>query len=170
MQGKIIKGIAGFYYVYGEDEVLYECKAKGIFRKDNQKPLVGDNVEITILDQQEQTGNLIRILPRKNSLIRPAVANVDQAFVIFALENPKPNFMLLDRFLIMMEQAEVPAVICFNKKDLASEEETRTLCETYRNCGYQVILSSALEKEGLDEIHRILKLSLIHISEPTRRS
>ena len=107
MQGKIIKGIAGFYYVYGEDEVLYECKAKGIFRKDNQKPLVGDNVEITILDQQEQTGNLIRILPRKNSLIRPAVANVDQAFVIFALENPKPNFMLLDRFLIMMEQAEV---------------------------------------------------------------
>lgn len=75
-------------------------------------------MEITILDQQEQTGNLIRILPRKNSLIRPAVANVDQAFVIFALENPKPNFMLLDRFLIMMEQAEVPAVICFNKKIL----------------------------------------------------
>ena len=74
MQGKIIKGIAGFYYVYGEDEVLYECKAKGIFRKDNQKPLVGDNVEITVLDEQEQTGNLIKILPRKNSLIRPAVA------------------------------------------------------------------------------------------------
>ena len=167
MQGKIIKGIAGFYYVYGEDEVLYECKAKGIFRKDNQKPLVGDNVEITILDQQEQTGNLIRILPRKNSLIRPAVANVDQAFVIFALENPKPNFMLLDRFLIMMEQAEVPAVICFNKKDLASEEETRTLCETYRNCSYQVILSSALEKEGLDEIHRILKGKTTVVAGPS---
>ena len=167
MQGKIIKGIAGFYYVYGEDEVLYECKAKGIFRKDNQKPLVGDNVEITILDQQEQTGNLIRILPRKNSLIRPAVANVDQAFVIFALENPKPNFMLLDRFLIMMEQAEVPAVICFNKKDLASEEETRTLCETYRNCGYQVILPSALEKEGRDEIHRILKGKTTVVAGPS---
>ena len=167
MQGKIIKGIAGFYYVYGEDEVLYECKAKGIFRKDNQKPLVGDNVEITILDQQEQTGNLIRILPRRNSLIRPAVANVDQAFVIFALENPKPNFMLLDRFLIMMEQAEVPAVICFNKKDLASEEETRTLCEIYRNCGYQVILSSALEKEGLDEIHRILKGKTTVVAGPS---
>ena len=136
MQGKIIKGIAGFYYVYGEDEVLYECKAKGIFRKDNQKPLVGDNVEITILDQQEQTGNLIRILPRKNSLIRPAVANVDQAFVIFALENPKPNFMLLDRFLIMMEQAEVSAVICFNKKDLATAEELEFLYETYQSCGY----------------------------------
>mgnify|MGYP000399661869 CR=1 FL=1 len=110
MQGKIIKGIAGFYYVYGEDEVLYECKAKGIFRKDNQKPLVGDNVEITILDQQEQTGNLIRILPRKNSLIRPAVANVDQAFVIFALENPKPNFMLLDRFLNDAIEVDVDAI------------------------------------------------------------
>ena len=167
MQGKIIKGIAGFYYVYGEDEVLYECKAKGIFRKDNQKPLVGDNVEITILDQQEQTGNLIRIFPRKNSLIRPAVANVDQAFVIFALENPKPNFMLLDRFLIMMEQAEVPVVICFNKKDLAEEEETRALCETYRSCGYQVILSSALEKEGLDEIHSILKGKTTVVAGPS---
>ena len=152
MQGKIIKGIAGFYYVYGEDDVLYECKAKGIFRKDNQKPLVGDNVEITVLDEQEQTGNLIRILPRKNSLIRPAVANVDQAFVIFAMENPKPNFMLLDRFLIMMEQSGVPVVICFNKKDLAEEKEAEALCEIYRNCGYQVILSSALEQDGIEVV------------------
>ena len=76
--------------------------------------------------------------------------------------------MLLDRFLIMMEQAEVPAVICFNKKDLASEEETRTLCETYRNCGYRVILSSALEKEGLDEIHRILKGKTTVVAGPSR--
>ena len=75
--------------------------------------------------------------------------------------------MLLDRFLIMMEQAEVPAVICFNKKDLASEEETRTLCEIYRNCGYQVILSSALEKEGLDEIHRILKGKTTVVAGPS---
>ena len=135
MQGKIIKGIAGFYYVYGEDEVLYECKAKGIFRKDNQKPLVGDNVEITVLDEQEREGNLTRILPRKNSLIRPAVANVDQAFVIFAMENPKPNFMLLDRFLIMMEQADIPAVICFNKKDLAKQEELGISGTSYQCAG-----------------------------------
>ena len=144
MLGKIIKGIAGFYYVYGEDEMLYECKAKGIFRKDNQKPLVGDNVEITVLDEQEHTGNLIRILPRKNSLIRPAVANVDQAFVIFAMENPKPNFMLLDRFLIMMEQQGIPAVICFNKKDIGEEKELERLYKTYTGCGYQVILSKLL--------------------------
>ena len=167
MQGKIIKGIAGFYYVYGENDVLYECKAKGIFRKDNQKPLVGDNVEITVLDEQEQTGNLIRILPRKNSLIRPAVANVDQAFVIFALENPKPNFMLLDRFLIMMEQAGVPVTICFNKKDLASEQETSELYKIYSSCGYQVILSSALEKEGLNEIHEILRGKTTVVAGPS---
>ena len=116
MQGKIIKGIAGFYYVYGADEMLYECKAKGIFRKDNQKPLVGDNVEITVLDKQEHTGNLIRILPRKNSLIRPAVANIDQALVVFAITKPKPHFNLLDRFLVMMERQNIPVIICFNKK------------------------------------------------------
>ena len=114
MQGKIIKGIAGFYYIYAENDEIYECKAKGIFRKDKQKPLVGDNVEIEVLDAQEKEGSVTAILPRKNSLIRPAVANVDQAFVIFAMENPKPNFMMLDRFLIMMEKENVPAVICLS--------------------------------------------------------
>ena len=157
MQGKIIKGIAGFYYIYAENDEVYECKAKGIFRKDNRKPLVGDNVEIEVLDEQEKEGSVTAILPRKNSLIRPAVANVDQAFVIFAMENPKPNFMLLDRFLIMMEKENVPAVICFNKKDLATEEELEFLYETYKSCGYQVILSSTFNGEGLEEIREILK-------------
>ena len=88
MTGKIMKGIAGFYYVDVEESGIYECKAKGIFRKEGQKPLVGDLVEIEILDEAEKTGNMTRILPRKNELIRPAVANIDQALVIFALENP----------------------------------------------------------------------------------
>ena len=127
MQGKIIKGIAGFYYVYAEDGNTYECRAKGIFRKDKRKPLVGDNVDITVLDEKELEGSVTGIHKRRNSLIRPAVANVDQALVIFAMDNPKPNFMLLDRFLIMMEREDVPAVICFNKKDLATAEELETL-------------------------------------------
>lgn len=167
MKGKIIKGIAGFYYVYGENDEVYECRAKGIFRKENRKPLVGDDVEITILDQGKKEGNLVKILPRKNSLIRPAVANVDQAFVIFALDDPKPNFLLLDRFLIMMEQADIPAVICFNKKDLAEEQEIRELYETYRGCGYQVILSSALQEEGIEEIHSILKGKTTVVAGPS---
>lgn len=167
MRGKIIKGIAGFYYIYAEDGEIYECKAKGIFRKDNQKPLVGDDVEITVLDEKEKEGNLTDILPRKNSLIRPAVANVDQAFVIFAMEDPKPNFMLLDRFLIMMEREGIPAVVCFNKKDLAAEEELDYLYHTYQSCGYQVILSSALNEEGLDEIREILKGKTTVVAGPS---
>ena len=123
MQGKIIKGIAGFYYVDVAESGVYECKAKGIFRKEKKKPLVGDNVEIEVLDEKEKTGNLIQILPRKNELIRPAAANVDQALVIFAVRQPDPNYQLLDRFLITMEQQEIPSIICFNKKDLAEQEE-----------------------------------------------
>ena len=157
MKGKIIKGIAGFYYVHSEDGFVYECKAKGIFRKDNQKPLVGDDVEITVLDMEAKEGNLIKILPRRNFLIRPAVANVDQAFVIFALEDPRPNFLLMDRFLVMMEQAGIPAVICFNKKDLVKEEEARKICGTYRDCGYQVLLTNAKAGEGVEEIRQILR-------------
>ena len=157
MQGKIIKGIAGFYYIYAEDGNVYECKAKGIFRKDNFKPLVGDNVEITVLNEEEKEGSVTSILPRRNSLIRPAVANVDQAFLIFAMENPKPNFLLLDRFLIMMKQQEIPAVICFNKKDVGEKEEMEKLYEIYTGCGYRVVLSSTYEGEGMDEIHEILK-------------
>ena len=167
MQGKIVKGIAGFYYIYAEDGNVYECKAKGIFRKDNFKPLVGDNVEITVLNEEEKEGSVTSILPRRNSLIRPAVANVDQAFLIFAMENPKPNFLLLDRFLIMMKQQEIPAVICFNKKDVGEKEEMEKLYEIYTGCGYRVVLSSTYEGEGMDEIHEILKGKTTVVAGPS---
>ena len=91
MQGKIVKGIAGFYYVHVVESGVYECKAKGIFRKDGVKPLVGDNVEIEVLDEEEKKGNIREILTRKNELIRPAVANIDQALVVFAVTKPKPH-------------------------------------------------------------------------------
>ncbi len=167
MQGKIIKGIAGFYYIYAEDGNIYECKAKGIFRKDNFKPLVGDNVEITVLNEEEKEGSVTSILPRRNSLIRPAVANVDQAFLIFAMENPKPNFLLLDRFLIMMKQQEIPAVICFNKKDVGEKKEMEKLYEIYTGCGYRVVLSSTYEGEGMDEIREILKGKTTVVAGPS---
>ena len=167
MQGKIIKGIAGFYYIYAEDGNIYECKAKGIFRKDNFKPLVGDNVEITVLNEEEKEGSVTSILPRRNSLIRPAVANVDQAFLIFAMENPKPNFLLLDRFLIMMEQQKIPVVICFNKKDVGAKKEMEKLYEIYTGCGYRVVLSSTYEGEGMDEIREILKGKTTVVAGPS---
>ena len=98
MRGKIIRGVGGFYYIHPESaaaDVLIECKAKGIFRNRNIKPLVGDNVEFEMLDEQAGTGNITEILPRRNALIRPASANVDQAVVVFALSFPKPNLNLL---------------------------------------------------------------------------
>ena len=156
MQGKIIKGIAGFYYVYAEDGNTYECRAKGIFRKDKFKPLVGDNVDITVLDEKELEGSVTEIHKRKNSLIRPAVANVDQALVIFAMDNPKPNFMLLDRFLIMMEREGVPAVICFNKKDLLEEQAIEEFAGVYKKCGYSVLYTSAEKEEGIRELYELL--------------
>ena len=156
MQGKIIKGIAGFYYVDVVDSGIYECKAKGILRKEKQKPLVGDNVEIEVLDEEEKTGNLVQILPRKNQLIRPAVANVDQALVIFSVRQPDPNFGLLDRFLIAMEQQDVPVTICFNKQDLIQQEEREQLCKIYAGCGCRILLTSAEQKEGIEEIREIL--------------
>ena len=131
MNGKIVKGIAGFYYVHVVESGLYECKAKGVFRKEKIKPLVGDVVEIDVLDETEKKGNIIDILERTNELIRPAVANIDQALIVFAITKPKPHFNLLDRFLVMMEDKQIPVILCFNKKDLATEPEIQQLKENY---------------------------------------
>ena len=167
MEGKIIKGIAGFYYVHGEDGEIYECRAKGIFRKDNMKPLVGDNVEITVLDPEKKEGNLVKILPRKNSLIRPAVANIDQALVVFAVTKPAPHFNLLDRFLVMMERKEIPVVLCFNKKDIATSPEIAELEAIYEKCGYPIVFTSALEQENIEEIRRLLLKKTTAIAGPS---
>lgn len=151
-----MKGIAGFYYVHVEGRGIYECKAKGIFRKERIKPLVGDNVEMDVLDETEKLGNIRRILPRKSALIRPAVANVDQALILFAIVKPNPNFNLLDRFLIRMERQKLPTVICFNKEDIASPAEKEALRSTYESCGYQVLFISVLENRGLEQVRSLL--------------
>ncbi|MBD5501801.1 MAG: ribosome small subunit-dependent GTPase A [Lachnospiraceae bacterium] len=156
MRGKIVKGIAGFYYVY-TSAGLVECKAKGIFRKEGIKPLVGDQVEIELIDEEKLLGNIMNILPRQNMLIRPAAANIDQAIIIFAIVKPDPNYNLLDRFLINMEQQKIPCIICFNKKDIATDRAREELMEAYGKCGYQVLFVSGKEQEGLNEIREILK-------------
>lgn len=168
MQGKIIKGIAGFYYVYAEEAAtVYECKAKGIFRKENKKPLVGDNVCVEVLDEEERTGNIVRILSRKNELVRPAVANIDQALVIFAIVKPEPNYNLLDRFLIMMERQGLSSILCFNKKDIASEEERAALQEAYGSCGYRLLFASAARGDGIEELKELLKGKTTAVAGPS---
>lgn len=157
MRGKIIKGIAGFYYVFCENGTEYECKAKGGFRKDGIKPLVGDNVEIKILSEEDHLGNIEKILPRKNELIRPAVANVDQAMVVFAMTNPAPNLNLLDRFLVMMAWQGIDTVICFSKQDIVDEAEEERLQNVYRLSGSRVIAFSNTENTGIGEIKDCLR-------------
>ena len=150
MQGKIIKGIAGFYYVHVEACGIYECKAKGIFRNKKIKPLVGDNVIIDVIDEENKKGNISDILDRKNELIRPASANIDQAMVIFAVKSPEPNYNLLDRFILMMDCQDVPTVVVFNKTDLVESEDIDKLRDIYEKCGCKVIFISAYENKGID--------------------
>lgn len=167
MQGKIVKGIAGFYYVHVVESGLYECKAKGVFRKEKIKPLVGDMVEIDILDETEKKGNIIEILERKNELIRPAVANIDQALVVFAVTKPRPHFNLLDRFLIMMESKDIPIILCFNKKDIATEPEIQELKDIYEKCGYQIVFTSALEEDNTEDLKELLRGKTTAIAGPS---
>lgn len=167
MQGKIIKGIAGFYYVHVSGKGIYECKAKGIFRKDNIKPLVGDNVEIEITDAENMKGNISDILPRNNALIRPAVANIDQALLIFAMTKPEPNYNLLDRFLIMMQQQGLNCIICFNKKDIATKEERGKIHQIYKNSNCEVLFVSAMKKDGLGELQKVLAGKTTAVAGPS---
>lgn len=167
MRGKIIRGIAGFYYVHVPEKGILECKAKGIFRKNNLKPLVGDWVEVSLLDEENKKGNIDEVLGRSNELIRPAVANIDQALVIFAIKKPEPNLNLLDRFLIMMQQKEIPCVLVFNKSDLVTEEEKEKLREIYSGSGCEILFVSAKQDEGIEEIRNVLKGKTSTVAGPS---
>lgn len=150
-EGKIIKGIAGFYYVF-TPLGLVECKARGAFRNEGVKPLVGDNVSVEVISENPLIGNVVKILPRKNSLVRPASANIDQTMIIFAITKPDPNYNLLDRFLINMNRQNIPTIVCFNKKDLASGSEMQELRNAYEGCGCKVLFVSGKISDGLDDI------------------
>lgn len=155
-QGKILKGVAGFYYVHVAESGIYECKAKGIFRLENQKPLVGDNVMIDVLSESDMEGNITKILPRKTELLRPAVANVDQVLLVFAVTKPKPNINLLDRMLVRMERDDIPSVICFNKCDLAKEEEIERLRQIYEKTDYPVRFITTKREDDVEQIRALL--------------
>lgn len=167
MKGKIVKGVGGFYYVHlhfdnRDINKVYECKAKGSFRNQKIKPKIGDDVEIDILDEEKLLGNIIEIYPRSNTLLRPAVANVDQAIIVFALIQPEPNFNLLDRFLIMMDRQELETIICISKSDLSdrlkdSDKSAEYIKSVYEACGYKTIICSNKSGEGIDEIRDLVK-------------
>jgi len=167
MQGKILKAIAGFYYVYVVESGLYECKARGIFRKENRKPLVGDDARIEVISETEKTGNVVDLLPRRSELKRPPVANIDQALILFAMRTPDPNLMLLDRFLIAAERAGISCVICFNKLDAALPGQKEEIRDAYSGCGAPVHFLSIKTGEGLDEVKELLRGKTTALAGPS---
>ncbi|MDD7548410.1 MAG: ribosome small subunit-dependent GTPase A [Lachnospiraceae bacterium] len=166
MQGKIIRGIGGFYYINAGNSI-YECKAKGSFRKDGIRPLVGDDCIIDILDEKNRLANITSILPRHSEIIRPAVANVDQAMIIFAISRPEPNFNLLDRFIIQISQKDLPCIIVINKMDLADDDQRREIEEAYVACGCKVVFTSVSNREGVEEIRKLIKGKTTTVAGPS---
>lgn len=153
MEGLIVKGIGGFYYVKTADGI-YQAKGRGIFKKDGITLAVGDNVEIEILPDGDAVIN--KIMPRKNQFIRPPIANVDCFIVVFAAAKPKPNFSIIDKFLIMAEKSDMDAVICVNKCDLVKEEDLAAISSIYGNI-YPVVFVSAKTGQGMDVLQGYLK-------------
>lgn len=156
MTGKIIKGVSGFYYVHVPGKGVYECKARGILRKEKIKPLIGDNVEMALVDEAKKVGNVERILQRTNHLIRPAVANIDQTVIVFSLNQPEPNFNLLDSFLVMIESKGIDVIICFNKSDLISSNQVDDIAHKYKQIGYDVVSTSTTEGHGIMDLKTAL--------------
>lgn len=154
MQGKIVKGIAGFYYVDVKNVGVIECKARGRFRKQKITPLIGDEVIISVGENNK--GAIDEILERHNQLVRPTVSNVDQAIIVFAVKNPVPHFSLLDRFLILAIQQDIDVTICLNKSDLMPREQIEEMAEVYEKAGFKVLVSSTTEGIGKETLHDLL--------------
>ena len=156
MVGKIVKGIAGFYYVDVPGEGLFECKAKGSFRNRKITPFVGDNALIEVLDREKMLGNIIDIPERENYLLRPSVANVSQVLLMFAAAKPEPALNLLDRLLVHMAQRNVETVIVFNKCDLTDEKKRAEYLEVYKDAGAKMLFISAKQGIGMEELKSLL--------------
>lgn len=163
MEGKIVKGIGGFYYVKTTEGII-ECKARGKFRHKDIKPMVGDNV---IIEVDNGKGVIEDILDRSSELVRPMVSNVTQAFVVFAIKNPDLNYDLLNRFLMICEYNNIKSIVCLNKRDLASEEEREEVKKKINDIGYDVLFINAKKGEGIDLLKERLKNNVTVLCGPS---
>ena len=167
INGKIIEGIGGFYYVDTE-KGLYECRARGIFRKNKITPLVGDRVSISVVDEENKKGVVEEIEERDTELVRPPIANVDKALIVFAIKNPSPNLSLLDRFIVLAEKENLEIVIVFTKVDLDTDGELLgELKDIYEVSGYKVISVSNKLKLNIDKIKEELKENTVVFAGPS---
>ncbi len=152
LEGIIIKGISGFYYVEVED-TIYECKARGIFRKKNKTPLVGDRVSISLVDEAEKKAIIEEIHPRVSELVRPPVANINKVMITFSVKEPNPNFLLLDRFIVFSEREGLDIVIVLTKTDLDQDKKiSKSIKAEFEKIGYRVIAVSTQTGENMQEV------------------
>lgn len=151
LNGTITKGIGGFYYVEAADEI-YECKARGVFRKEKLSPLVGDKVTISINENAENT--IDEIMPRKNALTRPPVVNIDNLIIVVSTVEPKPSTLVIDKLIAVAEHKNIEPIIVITKSDLASAQE---IFDIYTLAGFKTIIVSNETKDGVDEVKAVLK-------------
>lgn len=166
LKGLLIKGYNGFYYVETEGRI-WSCSLRGRFRIKKQRFLPGDRVKFTVIDPDKGCGVIEELFPRQNELIRPPVANVDKVVITFALHNPKPDLLLLDRILIQVLQAGIEPLICFNKADLVTEGECDAILSPYVFAGYDVIAVSAYSRQGIDKLKLAIHGKLIVMAGPS---
>lgn len=151
-EGKIVKALSGFYYVLSERKII-QCRGRGVFRKNKITPLVGD--EVVFQAENDLEGYILEVKERKNSLVRPPIANVDQAILVFSATEPEFSTALLDRFLVIIEYNRIRPVICITKMDLINEEEKKRIAEIvqdYKAADYPVLLTSSATDEGLEKL------------------
>ena len=166
IDGRIIKGIGGFYYVETKNG-LYECRARGIFRKNKITPLVGDRVKISIVDEENKKGVVEEIQKRETELVRPPIANVNKALIVFAVKNPTHHLSLLDRFIVLAERENLEIVIVLTKIDLDDDNTFEKIKNIYEPCGYKVIGVSNFEKINIDKVKEELKDNTVVFAGPS---
>lgn len=152
LKGRIIKALSGFYYVFS-DGTITQCRGRGVFRKQKISPLVGDYV--TFQAENELEGYILDIEERKNELVRPPIANVDQAFLVFSAIEPEFSPLLLDRFLVLVEANDIKPLICISKMDLVTDDKKAVIeqyAEDYRSIGYDVLLTSTITENGVADV------------------
>lgn len=166
LSGRIMKGIGGFYYVDTE-KGLYECRARGIFRKNKQIPLVGDRVQISVVDEDKKIGVVETIDKRDSELVRPPIANIEKALIVFSVKNPTPHLSLLDRFIVLAERENLEIIIILTKVDLDDENITEEIKNIYESAGYKVIPVSSKTKENIDKVKEELEDSIVVFAGPS---
>lgn len=167
LTGKIIKGVGGLYEVVVGGDGIYLCKAKGVMRNKNIKPVIGDICSLEVIDGEKKEGIIFSISERKNEIVRPRVSNVDQIAIIMSIEKPSIDLNLLDKYLVLLENKNYEILICINKTDLQQNDEACEIKNAYENIGYTVFLISALKDEGITAIKEVMEHKTTALAGPS---